>query len=29
VVIKGDPAFKKIEDDPRYKAFLKRMNLPE
>jgi tetratricopeptide (TPR) repeat protein len=28
-VIKGDPAFKKIEGDPRYKAFLKKMNLPE
>jgi hypothetical protein len=28
-LIKGDPLFKKIEDDPRYKAFLKKMNLPE
>jgi tetratricopeptide (TPR) repeat protein len=28
-VIKGDPAFKKIEGDPRYKAFLRKMNLPE
>ena len=28
-VIKGDPLFKKIEGDPRYKAFLKKMNLPE
>jgi adenylate cyclase len=28
-IIKGDPAFKKIEGDPRYKAFLKKMNLPE
>jgi hypothetical protein len=27
--IKGEPAFKKLEGDPRYKAFLKRMNLPE
>jgi TolB-like protein/Tfp pilus assembly protein PilF len=28
-VIKGDPLFRKIEGDPRYKAFLKKMNLPE
>jgi TolB-like protein/Tfp pilus assembly protein PilF len=28
-IVKGDPAFKKIEGDPRYKAFLKKMNLPE
>ena len=28
-IIKGDPAFRKIEGDPRYKAFLKKMNLPE
>jgi TolB-like protein/Flp pilus assembly protein TadD len=28
-IIKGDPAFKKIEGDPRYKAFLKKMNLPD
>jgi TolB-like protein/Flp pilus assembly protein TadD len=28
-VIKGDPLFKKIEGDPRYKAFLKKMNLPD
>ena len=27
--IKGDPNFKNLEDDPRYKAFLKKMNLPE
>jgi hypothetical protein len=27
-IIKGDPAFKKIEGDPHYKAFLKKMNLP-
>jgi TolB-like protein len=26
-IIKGDPAFKKIAGDPRYKAFLKKMNL--
>jgi TolB-like protein/Tfp pilus assembly protein PilF len=29
VIIKGDPAFRKIEGDPRYKAFLKKMRLPE
>jgi TolB-like protein len=28
-VIKGDPLFKNLEGDPRYKAFLKKMNLPE
>ena len=28
-LIKGDAMFKKIESDPRYKAFLKKMNLPE
>jgi TolB-like protein/DNA-binding winged helix-turn-helix (wHTH) protein/Flp pilus assembly protein TadD len=28
-LIKGDPLFRKIEGDPRYKAFLKKMNLPE
>jgi TolB-like protein/DNA-binding winged helix-turn-helix (wHTH) protein len=28
-LIKGDAIFKKIEGDPRYKAFLKKMNLPE
>jgi TolB-like protein/Tfp pilus assembly protein PilF len=27
--IRGDPAFKKIEGDPRYKAFLRKMNLLE
>ena len=27
--IKGDAMFKRIEGDPRYKAFLKKMNLPE
>jgi serine/threonine-protein kinase len=26
---KGDPLFKKIEDDPRYKAFLKKMKFPD
>jgi hypothetical protein len=25
----GEPLFKNIEGDPRYKAFLKKMNLPE
>jgi TolB-like protein/Tfp pilus assembly protein PilF len=29
ILVKGDPAFKKIEGDPRYKAFLRKMNLPE
>jgi tetratricopeptide (TPR) repeat protein len=28
-LIKVDPLFKKFEGDPRYKAFLKKMNLPE
>jgi TolB-like protein len=28
-VIKDDPLLKNIEGDPRYKAFLKKMNLPE
>jgi tetratricopeptide (TPR) repeat protein len=28
-MIKGDPNFKNIETDPRYKAFLRKMNLPE
>jgi tetratricopeptide (TPR) repeat protein len=28
-MIKGDPLLKNLEDDPRYKAFLKKMNLPE
>jgi hypothetical protein len=27
--IKANPDFKSIEPDPRYKAFLKKMNLPE
>jgi TolB-like protein/Flp pilus assembly protein TadD len=27
-IIKGDRAFRKIEGDPRYKAFLRKMNLP-
>jgi tetratricopeptide (TPR) repeat protein len=27
--IKGDPLLKNLEKDPRYKAFLKKMNLPE
>ena len=27
--IKGDPLLKKLEGDPRYKAFLRKMNLPE
>jgi TolB-like protein/DNA-binding winged helix-turn-helix (wHTH) protein len=27
--IKGDRLFKSVEGDPRYKAFLKQMNLPE
>jgi TolB-like protein/Tfp pilus assembly protein PilF len=27
--IKDDPLLKKLEGDPRYKAFLKKMNLPE
>jgi TolB-like protein/tetratricopeptide (TPR) repeat protein len=28
-VIKDDPLFKNLEGDPRFKAFLKKMNLPE
>jgi TolB-like protein/tetratricopeptide (TPR) repeat protein len=28
-LIKGDPMFEKIEQDPRYKAFLRKMNLLE
>jgi tetratricopeptide (TPR) repeat protein len=28
-IIKGDPAFRKIEGDQRYKAFLRKMNLPQ
>ena len=27
--VKGDPPLKSLEGDPRYKAFLKKMNLPE
>ena len=27
--IKGDPQFRNLEGDPRYKAFLRKMNLPE
>jgi hypothetical protein len=27
--VKGDPLFKNLEGDPRYKVFLKKMNLPE
>lgn len=27
--IKGDPLFKSLEADPRYKAFLRKMNLPD
>jgi adenylate cyclase len=27
--IKGDPFFKNLEGDPRYKAFLRKMNLPD
>ena len=27
--IKDDPLFKTLEADPRYKAFLRKMNLPE
>jgi adenylate cyclase len=26
---KGDPLFRNLEPDPRYKAFLRKMNLPE
>jgi hypothetical protein len=28
-LIKGDSSFNKIQADPRYKAFLSKMNLPE
>jgi hypothetical protein len=28
-LIKGDVVFRKIEGDPRYRAFLKKMDLPE
>lgn len=28
-LIKGDPMFEKIDQQPRYKAFLRKMNLPE
>lgn len=28
-LIKGDPLFKNLEGDPRYSAFLRKMNLPE
>jgi TolB-like protein/Flp pilus assembly protein TadD len=28
-IIKGDPLLKNLEGDPRYKAFLRKMNLPE
>lgn len=27
--IKGDPLLKNLEGDPRYKAFLRKLNLPE
>ena len=27
--IKDDPLLKNLESDPRYKAFLRKMNLPE
>jgi hypothetical protein len=27
--IKGDPLLKKLAGDPRYQAFLRKMNLPE
>jgi hypothetical protein len=27
--VKGDPLLKNLESDPRYNAFLRRMNLPE
>jgi len=27
--LKGHPFLKKLEGDPRYKAFLRKMNLPE
>jgi hypothetical protein len=28
-LMKSDPLFKKIEGDPRYRAFLKKMNFPD
>ena len=28
-LVKGDPPFKSLEVDPRYKAFLRKMNLSE
>ena len=28
-LIKGDPPLKKLEADPRYKTFLRKMKLPE
>jgi tetratricopeptide (TPR) repeat protein len=28
-LIRGDPLTKNLEGDPRYKAFLRKMNLPE
>ena len=28
-LIKSDPFFKNLKDDSRYKAFLRKMNLPE
>jgi hypothetical protein len=28
-LIKGDPLLKNLEGDPRYKAFLRKMKLPE
>jgi hypothetical protein len=28
-LIKGDPHFRSMESDPRFKAFLRKMNLPE
>jgi hypothetical protein len=27
--VKGDPLLRNLESDPRYKAFLRKMNLPE
>jgi hypothetical protein len=28
-LIKGDPTFRKVDHDPRYNAFLRKMNLLE
>lgn len=28
-LFKGDPLLKNLEGDPRYRAFLRKMNLPE